>query len=196
MFERFITRSSTRPFTENSLKHLKSTTDRFNKKIKGTVVEKWINYWKIITKDYKDVAKSVKEDIVQAPFQSSLYFTGATFIALSFKLNPDLKSFRAKYIESANNISLVPLNMANPQSVKHLKYIKSSFNRKLIRHMNLGVMSIVWVDKYSEECDLYENNCPYLQIPYWKFSGQILDVGFLNVWWIISRKMLDFDINY
>ncbi|XP_066248557.1 mitochondrial import inner membrane translocase subunit Tim29 [Euwallacea similis] len=196
MFKRFITRSSTRQFTKNPLERLKSTTDRFNQKIKGTVVEKWVNYWKLITKDYKDVAKSVKEDIIQAPLRSSLYFTGATFITLCIKLNPDLKSFRAKYIESANNISLVPLNVANPQSVEHLKCIESSFNRKLIRHMNLGIMSFVWMDKYSEECDLYESNCSYLQIPYWKLSGQILDVGFLNVWWIISRKMLDFDINY
>lgn len=58
------------------------------------------------------------------------------------------------------------------------------------------MFSVVWVDKYSEECDSFERNCSYLQVPFWGIKNRILDVGFLNTWWITSRKMLDYDINY
>ncbi|XP_030754725.1 mitochondrial import inner membrane translocase subunit Tim29 [Sitophilus oryzae] len=179
-----------------TLVNIKSTNLKFNEKIKGTIVEKWVAYWKLVAKDYKDVGRSLKQDIKTKPLRSGLYFTGASLLGLCASLNPDMQSFRAKYIQSANDLGLVPTTLANPQALNHLKYIERSFNHNLIRYINLGVLSIIWVDKFSEDCNLYENTCSYLQVPFWEIRKRMLDIGFLNVWWITSRKMLDYDINY
>ncbi|KAF7281252.1 hypothetical protein GWI33_004986 [Rhynchophorus ferrugineus] len=179
-----------------TLTNLKHRNQKFHEKIKGTIIEKWIKYWRLVIKDYKEVAVSVQQDIKDRPLRFSFYFTGASFLTLCMSLNPNVQSFRAKYIQSANDIGLVPVSLANPQAINHLKYIERSFNQNLIRYINLGIMSIMWTDKYSDDCDLYESNCSYLQVPYWDIRNRILDIGFLNVWWITSRKMLDYDINY
>lgn len=169
---------------------------RFNNKVKGTFVEKWIKYWKQLAKDYTDVALSVKQEAKEKPFKAGSYVTGLGILYYCNTHNPNLQSFRAKYIQSANALSLINEDLVNPQSQNHIKYIDDCYNAKLIRYLNLGIASIIWVDNYSSECDLYEAQCKYLKIPYTKFFERILDVGFCNIWWVTSRKMLDYDINY
>ncbi|XP_060525087.1 mitochondrial import inner membrane translocase subunit Tim29 [Cylas formicarius] len=180
----------------NTLDYLKVTNQTFQRKVKGTIVEKWIKYWKTLARDYKEVAISVGQDIKTKPLKSAAYFSAAGLLGYCATHNPNLQSFRAKYIECANNLNLVPQTLVNKKAAEHLKYMEQCFNAGLIRYINCGIFSVIWVDKYSEGCDLYENNCPYLQVPYVGVLSRILDIGFLNIWWITSRKMLDYDINY
>ncbi|XP_050302974.1 mitochondrial import inner membrane translocase subunit Tim29 [Anthonomus grandis grandis] len=182
------------PVTGNS--NWQTVSHKFNQKIKGTFLEKWAKFWKTVAKDYKEVAINVKQDIKQKPLKAAAYFSASAFVGLCIQFNPDLQSFRSKYVQSANEVGLVPLSLTNPQAVEHLNYIERCFNQQLIRYVNLGIFSIIWVDKFSKECDTYESKCTYLQVPYWGIPSRILDIGFLNVWWITSRKMLDYDINY
>lgn len=169
---------------------------KFNNKIKGTIFEKWVRYWQQIAKDYTEVTISLKQEMKEKPLKSAFYITGIGLLGCCARHNPNLQSFRAKYVQCANDLALVNSSIANPGSIEHLSYIERCFNAKLIRYTNLGIASIIWVDNYSNECNTYESNCSYLKVPYRKFTDHILDVGFLNVWWVISRKMLDYDINY
>ncbi|XP_056648998.1 mitochondrial import inner membrane translocase subunit Tim29 [Diorhabda sublineata] len=173
----------------------KDVSLKFNNKIKGTFIEKWFNYWKLLARDYKDVGVNLKMEVRQKPLKAATYFTGISFLSYCVTSNPDLRSFKSKYIESANELALVNPSLTNPTSVTHLKYIEKCFNANLIRYINLGVFSIVWVDEFSKDCDTYECKCSYLQVPYRHFGTRILDVGFLNTWWVISRRMLDYDVN-
>lgn len=190
---------STRSFTtltQRSINHLKQTTEKFNERTKGTIVEKWVNYWKSVGKDYKDVALSVRDDFKTYPVKSSLKVAGLGLLALCGAKNPNQRSFRSKYIQCANDVALVSSSIVNPRAVDHLKYIENCYNANLIRYTNLGLFSIIWVDNHSEDCKTYESNCSYLKIQYSQFFNHVLDVGFFNIWWNISRKMLDYDINY
>ncbi|CAH2014988.1 unnamed protein product [Acanthoscelides obtectus] len=179
-----------------SVEQWKTITEKFNAKIKGTIVENWVKYWKLVARDYRDVAISLKDEARAKPGKTVLYITGFGFLTLCMASNPNSKSFRAKYIQCANDVALVSLNVANPDSVNHLKYIERCFNANTIRYANLGLFSVIWVDEFSSDCDTYECKCAYLQVPYTKLSERILDVGFMGIWWVISRKMLDYDINY
>lgn len=91
---------------------------------------------------------------------------------------------------------LVHPDSQNKEGINHLRYIEASYNRNQLRRLNLGIASVMWVDTYSEECDTYESNCSYTQVGYRHIMGRIIDFGFLNNWWILSRKMLDYDVNY
>lgn len=179
-----------------TIQRLNSLNTKFDRKIKGTFLEKWVKYWKQLARDYTDVAISVKQEAKAKPFKAASYAAGIGFLYYCNTHNPNLQSFRVKYLECANNIGLISEDLVNPNSLNHIKYIEKCYNSKLIRHLNLGFASIVWVDNYSNECDLYESNCKYLKVPYSKFTERILDIGFCNIWWITSRKMLDYDINY
>ncbi|XP_045465593.1 mitochondrial import inner membrane translocase subunit Tim29 [Harmonia axyridis] len=165
-------------------------------KIKGTIWEKWMFYWKSVIKDYKDVAIGLKEEAKQKPIKAAAITTGIAFASICAKTNPDLKSFRSKQIQSVIDLSLVPSTVANPTSLEHLKYLEKCFNADLIRHRSFGLFSLIWVDTSSDKCKNYESTCDYTNWRYINFHKQITDVGFLGIWWVISRKMLDYDINY
>ncbi|XP_044258425.1 mitochondrial import inner membrane translocase subunit Tim29 [Tribolium madens] len=174
----------------------KNASERINKKISGTFIEKAAIYMKTIWNDYKEVAVSVRSDIKEKPLKAAGFFTGMGFTMYCLTHNPNEQSFRAKFIQCSNDVSLVSSNLVNGAAVEHMKMIQTCYNRDLIRYTNLGLFSIIWVDKYSDQCNMYETNCSYLKLPYRKFASQVIDVGFLNIWWVISRKMLDYDINY
>ncbi|KAG5871497.1 hypothetical protein JTB14_030834 [Gonioctena quinquepunctata] len=130
----------------------------------------------------------------QKPVKSVTYLTGLGCGAYCMSHNPDLQSFRAKYVQCANELALISTSIANKESLNHLKYIEQCFNASLIRYMNLGVFSIIWVDKFSSECDTYESTVRIYRYLI-KVGRPNIDVGFLNIWWITSRKMLDYDID-
>lgn len=165
-------------------------------KIKGTFVEKWMKYWNHLGRDYRDVALSVKAEAKQKPMKAASYITGLGFLYFCNTHNPNLQSFRANYLQCANDLGLIHEDLVNPQSMNHMKYIEECYNTRRLRYLNLGIASVIWVDNYSKECNLYESNCKYLKVPYSKFKERIIDIGFCNIWWVMSRKMLDYDVNY
>lgn len=165
-------------------------------KIKGTIIEKWMFFWKGVIKDYKDVAIGLKEEAIQKPKKAAAVVSGMTFVGICAKTNPNLKSFRSKHIQCVDDLSLVSTTVANPVSVEHLKYLERCFNTDVIRHQSFGLFSIIWQDTASDQCKNYQSTCEYLNWRYINFHRQVIDVGFLGIWWVISRKMLDYDVNY
>lgn len=178
--------------TEKSNKIL----ERVDDKVKGTFVEKWLKYWKTVYTDYREVALEVKKDIKQKPLKALILGTTFTGLYFSAKHNPDGVSFRDAYLKAANEILLVHPSCQRKEAVEHLKNIEIYYNNHTIRRLNCGVASIMWIDDFSDECSTFEAQCSYLKLQYSKFTSRILDVGFLDNWWILSNKMIDYDINY
>lgn len=173
-----------------------NTLVKIEDKVKGTFMEKWLKYWKGLLNDYRDVAIDVYKDVKTKPAKAAAI--GSTFGIIYYCAihNPDEKSFRDAYLRAANEVLLVNPSMQNPMTVSHLRYIEQAYNHKLIRRLNFGIGSIVWVDLYSETSDIYEAHCDYLQLSYTEFGSRILDIGFLDRWWVLSKKMIDFDVSY
>lgn len=94
-----INKPQSRFFTTRALENLKTTSEKLNEKIKGTILEKWVKYWKLVAKDYQDVALNVKQEIKQKPLKSTVLFSGSAFLGLCLHLNPDLKRFILKQIK-------------------------------------------------------------------------------------------------
>lgn len=100
------------------------------------------------------------------------------------------------HFRSANKMLLVHPDSQNKDSLKHLRLVESCYNKHLLRRLNLGIASVMWIDDFSAESDTYETNCSYLQIGYTRIARRIIDFGFLNNWWVLSRRMLDYDVNF
>lgn len=86
-------------------------------------------------------------------------------------------------------------SVRNPKSECHVKWIGQCYNEGIVRRMNLGVISLIWLDDYDKMCFLYKAICPHLKVEYLKFYERVIDVGFLDKWWILESKMKDYDIN-
>lgn len=177
---------------ENSTKFV----NKIEEKSKGRFYEKWINYWKTVCTDYREVVIDVKKYIKEKPIKAFTIFT--TFGALYYcaKHNPDETDFRDTYVRSANRVLLVHPSCQRRESADHLKHIDIYYNHHLIRRLNFGIASVIWIDNFSDQCNTFESQCSYLKVQYSKFVDRIVDVGFLDKWWILSRKMIDYDINY
>ncbi|NWX05666.1 TIM29 translocase, partial [Caloenas nicobarica] len=41
----------------------------------------------------------------------------------------------------------------------------------------------------------YAQRCQYLRPPWWEAPRRVLDVGFLGRWWLLRRRLRDYDVN-
>lgn len=83
----------------------------------------------------------------------------------------------------------------NPMSVQYVQWLGQCYNEGIVRRMNLGIVSLIWLDDYDEMCSLYKAVCPYLKTRYLTFYQRVVDIGFLDKWWILENKMEDYDVN-
>lgn len=165
-------------------------------KYKGTIVEKWFNYWKLLGGDYKEVAKDTWQWMKDHKIKTTIYGSLAAFMCYSYKNNPDENMFFDQLRKFDNEIGLVMEDQHNPVSANYLKYIETLNNQGILRRLTIGVVSFMWVHDYSKSLGQYPAVCKYLKPEFATFHERIIDVGFLNKWWILEKKMQDFDINY
>lgn len=67
---------------------------KYEEKFKGTIVEKWIKYWKNLYTDYKEVAIDLRKDAKEKPIKAIGILSTFAFLGFCAKTNPDEISFR------------------------------------------------------------------------------------------------------
>lgn len=164
-------------------------------KFKGTMVEKWAGYWKNLYRDYQDVAKGVVEQAKERPIRSSLY--GITAVATYYcaKHNPTQSDFLEQFRKYNTDMILVDESCQRPETAQFFKFIEQASNQGLLRTLNLGVVSLLWVHDYDQALGIYKAVCTYTQPDYLKFQERIVDIGFLDKWWKLEKIMVDYDVN-
>jgi hypothetical protein len=109
--------------------------------------------------------------------------------------NPDETMFREQLLQSNAKLIQVGEPIRNPVSTQHIKWLEQCYNEGIMRRLNLGILSLIWLDNYNKDCSLYKAVCPYLKPRYMTFYERIVDIGFLGNWWLLELKMKDYDIN-
>lgn len=92
-------------------------------------------------------------------------------------------------------IMQVGKSVRNSMCENYVQWLGQCYNEGIVRRMNLGIISLIWLDDYDKMCSLYKTVCPYLKIRYLTFYQRIIDIGFLDKWWILENKMKDYDVN-
>ncbi|XP_040305578.1 mitochondrial import inner membrane translocase subunit Tim29 [Herpailurus yagouaroundi] len=67
--------------------------------------------------------------------------------------------------------------------------------RGRLRHVSLGLCSLVYEAPVDAQASLYQARCRYLQPRWADFPDRILDVGFVGRWWVLAARMRDCDVN-
>lgn len=68
-------------------------------------------------------------------------------------------------------------------------------NEGRLRHLSLGVLTLVYYTDFDPDVALYEAQCSNLSVPWREFPQRVLDVGFAGRWWNLNSKMKDYDVN-
>lgn len=165
------------------------------KRFKGTIVERWGYYWKNVYIDYREVVVDTINDCKARPIRASIFATVLGSAYYLCKHNPDEETYRNDLLMNAFILMQVSENIRNEESVKHIELIERFFNEGILRRTNFGIFSIIWLDNYDRDCFLYKAVCPYIRLHFLEFFERIIDIGFLDRWWIMEKKMMNYDIN-
>lgn len=168
---------------------------KFPEKFKGTIIEKWADYWKNLFIDYRQMLQDLRSDIQEQPRKAFIWTSGLTAIYALARNNPSELDFKDNLKRVTNEIILVSEECVNTKSVEHLRLLDRCYNEGVLHYRNLGIASVIYVSEINETCDLYKSQCSYLQPTIFSFPSRIVDIGFIGRWWNIYIKTTNYDVN-
>ncbi|KAJ0058342.1 hypothetical protein NL108_013289, partial [Boleophthalmus pectinirostris] len=101
----------------------------------------------------------------------------------------------AALLDRSNQLALLSPWIRNGASDLHVQNLVKLRNQGCLRHLSLGLFSVVYSADFDPQNALYEAACPDLSVPWRELPGRVLDVGFVGRWWVLDKKMEDFDVN-
>lgn len=156
---------------------------------------KWGQPLKSILVDYIEVSKDVLRDLKSNPAKAiTISAIGSTIIAFVKKC-PDLNSYKHEVIEYSNELGLCAEVNRNHKTKLYIDEVSSLLGDCHVEHWNLGVCSLILQTPCSSKCQNYHEVCEYLQPRKWMLYHKIIDIGMWNRWLILTRRMVDFDVN-
>lgn len=176
---------------------LKQTPSRFSfpERFRGTVVERWKQYWESVAKDYYESIVGIGTYARANPIKSSLAAVTASCAYYCASTNPDERCYRSEIIDCANTMLYISPAVRNPSAVQHLEYIEKCYNAGVVKRLNLLLFSVIWIDEFNDDIQAYKANCKYLKPSILFVHQRAVDIGFLNVWWNLKKIMVDYDVN-
>jgi len=178
----------------NSLKQIPSRFS-FPERFRGTIVERWKQYWESVAKDYYESTVGIGTYARANPIKSSLAVATASCAYYCASTNPDEHSYRSEILDCANTMLYISPAVRNPSTVKHLEYIEKCYNVGVVKRLNLLLFSVIWIDEFNNDIQAYKANCKYLKPSVLSVHQRAVDIGFLNVWWSLKKIMVDYDVN-
>ncbi|KAF7698279.1 mitochondrial import inner membrane translocase subunit Tim29 [Silurus meridionalis] len=169
-------------------------------KSKGT---RWERLWdsragvwcRSLLNDYKEACREIFVGAYERPLKASLYaaLLGGTYACCY--TNPDETSFQARILETSNQLALLSPWIRSGTSDGHVQSLAKLRNEGRLRHISLGIISLAYEADYDPESSLYEARCSALYVPWAQLRERVLDVGFAGRWWVLKKKMENYDIN-
>ena len=165
-------------------------------KWKGGRIEKYVNYWKGVARDYKESTNDILVGSKNRPFKAMAY--SSTLLTLYYlqKTRPNEQSFRDAYVLMHHDLTLLPESTKNKHTQKHKDRVTQCENEGTLRFQSLGIATLVWHADYDSKLGLFSAQCEYLQPTYKEIlTERIVDFGINNRWTILEKMMKDFDVN-
>ena len=158
-------------------------------------LSRWGQPLKSIVVDYVEVSKEVFTDFKSSPGKGitllAIIGTGIAFL----RRCPDHDSYKQEVIDYSNELGLCAEANRNPKTKQYIEEISSILSNHSAEYWNLGVCAFIVQSTCSRKCQNYHEVCKYLQPRSWTVYHRILDFGIWNQWFVLSRTMIDFDIN-
>uniref|UniRef100_UPI0037E8C732 mitochondrial import inner membrane translocase subunit Tim29 n=1 Tax=Semicossyphus pulcher TaxID=241346 RepID=UPI0037E8C732 len=148
-----------------------------------------------LVSDYKEACREIVVGAWERPIKASMYGTLLGGALTCFYTKPDQSSFEAVLLDRSNQLGLLSPWIRNGTSDGHVQSLVKLRNEGRLRHISLGLLSLVYQADYDPDSVLYEAQCSNLSVPWRELPQRILDVGFVGYWWVLDSKMKDYDVN-
>lgn len=145
--------------------------------------------------DYKEACREVVVGARERPLKASVYVGLLGGAWACFHTRPDHQSFQGALLECSNQLGLLSPWIRNSTSDSHVQNLVQLRNHGHLRHLSMGLFSLVYSADYDPDNTLYEAQCSNLSVPWRQLPDRVLDVGFVGRWWVLDSKMKDFDVN-
>lgn len=148
-----------------------------------------------LASDYKEACREMVVGAWERPIKASVYgaLLGGAW-ACSYT-NPDRSSFEADLLERSGQLGLLSPWIRSASSDGHVQRLVKLRNDGCLRHLSLGVFSLLYHSDFDPDVMQYEAQCSNLSVPWRELPQRVLDVGFVGRWWILDSKMKDYDVN-
>merc|ERR1712241_1570210 len=103
-----------------------------------------------IKTDYAEAMLDFKKDAQAKPVKSAILGAFAGFLLYCNQHNPDERSFHENFMDNGLELAQVGNEIRNPRSQRLQEYVVKANNAGLLRRLNLGVASIMWVDDHFD----------------------------------------------
>lgn len=148
-----------------------------------------------LASDYKEACREVVVGAWERPVKASAYAALLGGAWACFQTKPDQSSFEAALLDRSCQLGLLSPWIRNATSDGHVQSLMKLRNEGRLRHVSLGLLTLVYRSDYDPGVTLYEAQCSNLSAPWRELPQRVLDVGFVGRWWILDSKMKDYDVN-
>lgn len=162
---------------------------------KKTFKENIINFWTSLLRDYGDVFKEAYEEGKAKPLKSAMYLCLFGAIGYAVWSNPTEADFYNEYLEDRAMIAGLGSPIRNPKSEEYLLDLGKLMVKGELRYQSLGLFSVVWKHDEDKSVGIFDATCPYVKPILTEFRERFLDIGFAGRWWVLSRSMIEYDVN-
>ncbi|KAM4634443.1 mitochondrial import inner membrane translocase subunit Tim29 [Polymixia lowei] len=145
--------------------------------------------------DYKEAFREIVVGTWERPVKASFYLGLLGSVGACFYTKPDNPSFEANLLKCSNQLGLLSPWIRSGTSNGHVQNLVKLHNEGRLRHISLGVVSLIYCADYHPDASLYEAQCSNLSVPWRVLPERVLDVGFARHWWILESKMKNYDVN-
>ncbi|XP_007951784.1 mitochondrial import inner membrane translocase subunit Tim29 [Orycteropus afer afer] len=148
-----------------------------------------------LLRDYAEACGDAAAAARARPVRAAVYvgLLGGTVACCA--LAPSEAAFEEALLDASGTLLLLAPATRNRSSEAYVQRMLWLRGRGRLRHLNLGLCSIVYEAPFDAQASLYQARCRYLQPRWTDFPGRILDVGFVGRWWVLGAQIRDCDIN-
>lgn len=148
-----------------------------------------------LLRDYADACVDAAAAARARPGRAAVYVGLLGGAAACCALAPSEAAFEEALLDASGTLLLLAPATRNRVSEAYVQQLLWLRGRGRLRHVNLGLCSLVYEAPYDAQASLYQARCRYLQPRWVEFPDRILDVGFVGRWWVLGARMRDCDIN-
>ena len=167
--------------------------------------QKVVDYVKLVIRDYGEVGRDSIKYMNENPFKSIGYGLTLGSITLFYKNKPtkiDYDDRRRSYL----NDMIMCGTTYNKKSEYYLNELNKLENADLLEYRSYFVFSLILARSFNPDDSTYESHCPQLTDPskynifnqfdiFLRFISRIVDIGFCRKWYILEKRMLNFDVD-
>ncbi|XP_061017182.1 mitochondrial import inner membrane translocase subunit Tim29-like [Dama dama] len=148
-----------------------------------------------LLQDYAEACKDAAAAARARPGRAAVYLGLLGGAAACCSLAPSEAAFEEALLDASGTLLLLAPATRNRDSEAFVQRLLWLRGRGCLRHVSLGLCSLVYEAPFDAQASLYQARCRYLQPRWTDFPDRILDVGFVGRWWVLGARMRDCAIN-